>query len=142
MIKKDIKYYMGLNYPIEILKIPADEGGGYYACIPQLGRDVFLGDGETVEEAMNNLQRVKKEWFEIYIEKGLPITEPESEDDLKYSGKLIIRIPTELHKHLSENAGKNNTSLNQYISFLLSKNSYQSEYIRERANIHRKKKVV
>ncbi len=56
---------MGLNYPIEILKIPADEGGGYYACIPQLGRDVFLGDGETVEEAMNNLQRVKKEWFEI-----------------------------------------------------------------------------
>jgi antitoxin HicB len=72
-MNKDLKYYMRMKYPIEITKIPADEGGGYSVCIPKLGRNVFLADGETLVEALKNLEEIKKEWFEYYIDHSLDI---------------------------------------------------------------------
>ena len=47
-MKKDLKYYLSLNYPVEMIQIPADEGGGFSVCIPQLGRSAFIADGETL----------------------------------------------------------------------------------------------
>ena len=35
-MKKDLNYYLSLNYASEISVIPEDEGGGYLACIPLL----------------------------------------------------------------------------------------------------------
>jgi len=43
----------------------------YIACIPQLGRFAFIGDGETEQEAIDALKEVKKNMFEIYIEKDI-----------------------------------------------------------------------
>jgi len=40
---------------VEVTKIPDDEGGGYSACIPLLGRNAFISDGETIDEALENL---------------------------------------------------------------------------------------
>ena len=65
-----------IDYPIEVTEISADEGGGFSACIPQLGRNVFLADGETLAEALKNLEEIKKKWFEYYFEKGIRIPEP------------------------------------------------------------------
>jgi len=75
-MKKNLEYYLNLSYTIEITKIPKDEGGGYSACIPLLGRDAFIADGETVEEALRNLDAVKKENFERMLRQGIPIKEP------------------------------------------------------------------
>jgi len=76
-MKANISYYLNLPYNIEVEKIPSDEGGGYCACIPVLGRWAFIGDGETPEEALKHLEEVKKDLFEEYIKKGIAIPEPD-----------------------------------------------------------------
>ena len=71
-MKKNPGYYMSLKYPVEIIEIDENEGGGYQASIPMLGRYAFLGDGETIEEAINNLNRNKEYLFQKYIDEGIP----------------------------------------------------------------------
>jgi antitoxin HicB len=119
-MRKDLNYYKNLSYPVEVYKIPDDEGGGYSACIPQLGRYAFLADGESPDEAVSNLEEVKKDLFEEYLERGIPIPEPILEDEEEYSGKFIIRIPKQLHRQIALRAKKESVSLNQYVTHLLS----------------------
>ena len=113
---KNLEYYMALPYRIEIHPIPEEEGGGYESCIPELGRYAVVGDGETIEEALANLETTKKDRLSAYLEEGLIIPEP---DEAAYSGKFVIRIPKYLHRELVLNAKENGVSLNQFITALL-----------------------
>lgn len=126
-MKKDRDYFMNLNYPIEIQNIEKNEGGGFSASINILGKYAFCGDGETVEEAIRDLDVIKKDLFEKYLKKGISIPEPTKTTPKKYSGKFIIRIPSMLHRHLSEEAKRNNTTLNQYCIYLLSREFYSEK---------------
>ena len=51
---------------IEIESIPEEDGGGFTAYIPELGRYTIVGDGQTKEKAVESLQKIKeimfKEW--------------------------------------------------------------------------------
>lgn len=119
-LEKAINYYMSLPYKIEVERIPPGEGGGFSASIPQLGRNAFLGDGETPEEAIRMLTEVQREIFIDYIKAGVEIPEPERKDE-EYSGKFVIRVPKYLHKELVDEAKKNRVSLNQFVLSLLAK---------------------
>lgn len=78
---KSLDYYLGLKYEIKTEKILDDEGGGWSAWIPLLGKYFCLGDGETEEEeAIENLMKWRIECFKILLQQGYPIPEPE---DLK-----------------------------------------------------------
>ena len=116
--KKDINYYMKLKYKIEVAPIPEEDGGGYEARIPQLGREAFRGYGETIEEALDHLEIVKRDLFESYLKDGVPIPEPEKEEG-RYSGRILLRVPIYLHKELSELARKEDISLNQLLNHLI-----------------------
>ena len=48
------------DYPITLSPIPADEGGGYMATIPDLPGCV--ADGETVEEAVAEARDAFEAW--------------------------------------------------------------------------------
>lgn len=120
-MKNDLKYYLTLNYSIEITKIPNDEGGGYCACIPLLGRNAFLSDGETIDEALKNLEIIKEENFSRMLEKGIPIPEPQELKEEEFSGKFLVRVPKELHRELVRNSQKNGISLNQYVQYIITK---------------------
>jgi predicted RNase H-like HicB family nuclease len=74
--KKNLKYYLSLVYPIELVQIPEDEGGGFSVSIPQLGRHAFIADGSTVEEALANLNSLKAESFQRMLSEGIEIPEP------------------------------------------------------------------
>ena len=90
-----------LDYPVEIRAIPVELGGGYSACIPCLGRWTFFADGETPEEALANLDKVKAVLFEDMKEHGkeIPAPPPLPEDQVEeYSGKILLRLPKDLHK--------------------------------------------
>ncbi|MDI6736133.1 MAG: type II toxin-antitoxin system HicB family antitoxin, partial [bacterium] len=65
-MNKDINYYMNLKYPIKITPILEEEGGGYCAEIPDLYG--CLGDGETIEESLRNLEDVKYTTIELLLE--------------------------------------------------------------------------
>lgn len=85
IMKKDIDYYMKLKYKIKIIHIPKNLGGGFNASIPQLGEYAFIGDGETEEEALKDLEETKREYFQDYIKKGIEIPEPEVEEQANAS---------------------------------------------------------
>ena len=125
-MEKDLKYFMSLNYPLELIKIAEEDGGGYSASIPMLGKYAFVGTGNTPEEAIDSLNSIKEYLFKDYILKNIPIIEPniQNEDEKDYSGKFILRIPKELHRFLSIEANKNNTTLNQYCLYILTRKSF------------------
>lgn len=139
-MKKNLKHYLNLEYPVEIKKIPQEEGGGYSTSIPQLGKYAFVGDGETVEEALANLNEIKTYLFGKYLEQGIPIPEPEKEEEKEYSGKFLLRVPKELHRFLALEAKRNGTTLNQYCLYLLTRKSFlrgiQDDLSEVKENIH------
>ena len=109
---KNLKYYMRLKYPTQLTEIPAEDGGGYLIEIPLLKGCV--SDGETVTEALKNIEEAKEEWFTYMLENNLSIPEPA--DISKYSGKFVVRIPKSLHKTISEQSRMEGLSLNQYVA--------------------------
>jgi predicted RNase H-like HicB family nuclease len=113
---KDLNYYLGLNYEIKLRQLSEDEGGGWFAEIPALPG--CMSDGETIEEAVRNLEDAKKIWIETCVALGRRVPEPAAES---FSGQLRIRMPKSLHKALSEKAKEENVSLNQYIVYQLAR---------------------
>ena len=122
-MKKDLEYYMNLNYPVEILKIPEDEGGGFSASIPQLGKYTYVAHGDTIKEAIENLNQTKKYFFERDLNEGIRIPEPVTDDISDFSGKFVLRMSRSLHMKLKRQADENNISMNQWIVELLSARS-------------------
>jgi len=116
--------HKALDYPVEIRVIPGELGGGYSACIPCLGRWTFFADGETPEEALAHLEEVRVALFEDMVERGKEIPAPPplpEEQDEEYSGKLLLRLPRDLHREVAEMAAANNSSVNQYIATALAR---------------------
>ena len=79
-MRKDLNYYLDLPYKIEIVPISDSDGGGFTAHLPQIGRYAIVGDGETIEDAITDLHRVKKARFAEYLGKGVEIPEPLVDD--------------------------------------------------------------
>ncbi len=117
--KKDLNYYLNLDYKIVVEKIPEESGGGFEAYIEKLGKYTCNGNGETREEAIQDLLEFKDELMKRWYAKGYDIPEPEKE---KFSGRFTVRVPIELHKRLHESCKRENVSFNQYIVYLIGKN--------------------
>ena len=118
MSTNNLDYFMTLPYRIELQEISQDLGGGFSVCIPSLGRYAVHADGETVLEALEKLEEIKRDRLAAYLEAGVTIPEPEKEEN--FSGKFVLRIPKYLHRELSIKARQNNVSLNQFVASLLS----------------------
>ena len=112
-MRGSIKYHMGLRYKINLEPIPDEEGGGYVASIPELGEKAFRAEGDSAKEALFNLEEVKRDLFQDYLNSGVTIPEPKR--PLGYSGKFVVRIEPRWHKHAAEMAELRGESLNQYV---------------------------
>jgi antitoxin HicB len=120
-LKKNIDYYLGLPYTIELIQEPL---GGYYVGIKELKGCMTTADDSEV--ALSEIQELMKEWLEIALEENLPIPEPRGVD--QFSGKFNLRIPKTLHRQLIEAAEDEGVSLNQYCNYILAESvgSYQA----------------
>lgn len=116
--EKNLNYYISLHYPIEVLPFDSEDGLMYEACIPQLGRYAFTGIGETADQAIESLNKIKGELFSQMIEEGKDIPEPEDPEE-DFSGKLLLRMDKSLHKELALVARNKNISLNKQINEIL-----------------------
>ena len=112
---KDLNYYMGLPYRIEIIR--EQEEGGYVLHCPELSGCITCG--ETIQEGLEMLQDAKKCWFTACLEDGVSIPEPARLED--YSGQFKLRLPKSLHKQLAQRSSEEGVSMNQYCVYLLSK---------------------
>ncbi|MBZ4687474.1 MAG: hypothetical protein PWQ96_2389 [Clostridia bacterium] len=124
---KDINYYLTLNYEIKLRKLTPEEGGGWLAEIPLLPG--CMSDGETPEDAINNVIDAKKTWIEACLELGRPIPEPADDN---YSGQLRLRMPKSLHRTLAEKAKEEKISLNQYINYQLARGVGYNDKLEQR----------
>lgn len=115
-MNKNLEYYMQLNYPVEINKISEEDGGGFFASIPMLNG--CMSDGETIDEAYQNIEEAKKEWLTSMLERKLPIPEPAIANS--FSGKFVVRVPKSLHRLLAAQAEREGISLNQFVANSLS----------------------
>jgi antitoxin HicB len=104
--------YIDLPYKI-LLTADEDEDGhqGWVAEVLELPG--VLSQGETIEEAAENVRDAMAGWLSVAIEDGKPIPRPR---DTSYSGRFLIRIPASLHARLTELAELEGVSLNQFVS--------------------------
>ena len=102
--------------PYTIILEKWDEGKEPYwvARIAELPHCLIHGD--TPEEAVRELEEVKKDWIKSNLRRGLTIPEPRPR---KYSGQIRLRISPSLHQLLSYRAETEGMSLNQYMATAL-----------------------
>ena len=107
------------NYPVQVLALASDLGGGYEATFPLLARSV-VGYGQTRQEAVDDLLESIPAFIEAINETGrnLPATEaPKSWDE--FSGKFNVRVPKVLHAKLARLADEQGVSLNSIVQSTL-----------------------
>lgn len=107
-----LEYYMNLPYTIKLIR---EEAGGYFIEIEELPG--CMSQGETREEALENIEDAKRVWLESMLKKKQAIPEPDITKE--YSGKFLVRIPSSLHRRIARLAKKEGVSLNQMVLTLL-----------------------
>jgi antitoxin HicB len=70
------EYYLNLPYRLEIIPLPKDEGGGYYAHYTDFAIGTAHGDGATIEEAAKEALLSLELTLEDMLEQNLSIPEP------------------------------------------------------------------
>ena len=75
-----------------------------------------VGQGETVEEAISELEENEREWIATAKECGIAIPEVPVDASQEYSGKLTVRIAPGIHRDAARIAKAEKVSLTQYIS--------------------------
>jgi predicted RNase H-like HicB family nuclease len=111
--RKPLQYYFDLKYAVTVEPCPE---GGYFVQIVDLPG--CYSQGETVEEAMEMIEEARKLWMESKYEDGNEIPLPSNQ--IEYSGKFNVRVPSSLHRKLAGLAVKEGVSLNQYVVYALS----------------------
>ena len=112
----NVQDYLKLPYNIIIRHVTDESGSYYFATVLEL--DGCMSDGESPEEACNNIHEAMEGWIETRLESGFPVPAPFDAD--KYSGKFVVRLPKSLHARLAIEAAKEGVSLNQYTLYKLS----------------------
>lgn len=75
MMKKELNYYMSLNYLTEFQKILEDDGEAYYRItVPTLPGLIAYSD--SIEKGRNELEEAKKAWFSSCLRRNIEIPEP------------------------------------------------------------------
>ena len=95
-------------YPVQVRRLPADEGGAWIAEVPDLPG--CLSDGATQEEAFANVRGAIVSWIEAAEDLGREVPPPSGNET--YSGQWRVRTPKSLHRRLAERAKAEGVSLN------------------------------
>ncbi len=114
-----LEYYLSLKYPITLIP----EAVGYSVEIKDLLGCISQGD--TLEEALTMLEDAKFAWVKVNLELGNLIPLPATQK--KFSGRFVVRLPSNLHQRLAEQAEQNNVSLNQMVATLLAEQSAKAQ---------------
>ncbi|MFC0188246.1 toxin-antitoxin system HicB family antitoxin [Fictibacillus aquaticus] len=125
---KELSYYQELEYKIEINPLSEEDGGGWLASHPDLNG--CIADGESPEEAINNLKDAKTIWLMTAIKRGIEIPVPKHTVE-EYSGKFTLRLPKSLHRELAETSREEGISLNQYLLSVISQRFSQKNLLNE-----------
>ena len=85
---KNLNYYLNLDYEIIIRKIPKEDGGGYFAYYKDFKG--IMGDGETADEAIEDVKSAFACYLEIALENNEEIKKPSY---LMKTKRINITVP-------------------------------------------------
>ncbi len=85
---KNREYYLNLDYEIVVRKLTVEDGGGYFSYYKDF--QGVMGDGESVEEALDDVKSAFGCYLEVALEKSEDINEP---SHLSKSKRINITIP-------------------------------------------------
>jgi predicted HicB family RNase H-like nuclease len=113
---RELGQFLGLPYHITLVR---DEGGGekesWTARVEELpgceARD------ETADGAARAVSKAMEDWLAAALEKGAAVPEPRRTPS--HSGRLVLRIPQDLHAQLAHKADREEVSLNGLITGML-----------------------
>ncbi|MBQ2999396.1 MAG: type II toxin-antitoxin system HicB family antitoxin [Clostridia bacterium] len=103
-----------MKYPFTVYKTKVENHEFWIAESPLLNGCV--GQGDTQEEAILELQMNEEEWLATAIEYGIDIPEVPCEAIRECSGKFTVRCSPAVHRRAVELAEKQGISLNQYVN--------------------------
>ena len=103
-----------MEYPFEVFYTCVEGYFFWVAKCPSLKGCV--GQGDTIDEALAELEENEKSWLETAAEVGIDIPPVPTTEEISFSGKFTVRSSTLVHKEASENAKKQGISLNQYVN--------------------------
>ena len=95
-----------LGYRVEMWP---DDDGQYTAIAPDFGPNVSAF-GDTPEEALEQIAGAIEAAIEVYEEEGWELPTPK-----RFSGKLVLRMPQQLHRRLARQANSEGVSLNTLL---------------------------
>jgi len=100
-----------LAAPYARILVP-DEEGGYSAEVLEFPG--CFAEGDTAEEAVENLERAAESWLIACVERGIDVPKPLT--NYEASGKFALRLPRTLYARATKAAAREGVSLNQFIS--------------------------
>ena len=90
----------------------SEEDGEFVGLCAEFPKLSWLATGP--EEALKGIRAVVKDCIEDMVESGEDVPKPIA--IRKYSGKFMVRIPPEVHRHLAVEAAESGVSLNRIAS--------------------------
>jgi len=103
-----------MRYPFRVYQTQVDAHVFWVAECPVLKG--CIGQGDTLEEAIAELETNEQSWIEVAQEYGIEIPAIPVEQVNSFSGKLTLRVAPYVHREAAELAKRQNISLNQYIN--------------------------
>ena len=88
-----------------------NETGGYLAEVLELPG--CISEGETPDEAIENLEDAMRGWLQVALEDGQRIPEPLEAGE--YNGRILLRVPRSVHARCVRLAEADGVSLNQWL---------------------------
>lgn len=96
-MKKNLDYYMNLDYEIIVKKVKPEDGGGWFAYYKDFKG--VMGDGEGADEALKSAQGAFKALVTAMLESKESIAEPNEADK---SLRINISMPERLVKKIDD----------------------------------------
>jgi predicted RNase H-like HicB family nuclease len=112
--KKDLKYYLGLNWSYTIEQ--SSHKGKKFFIIRVKELPGVRTDSKTIEQGMIDIREAMTATIELYLEQGDPIPEPIKKEEFK--GNISYRTTSERHYFLAKLAQQHHVSMNKALDMI------------------------
>ncbi len=119
--KSKLREYLAMSWHFAIEASEWEGEKGYWAWVSELPNCSTFG--YTQSEALSSVAEMLPVYLEAAVQSNASIPEPESREPTmdEMGGTIVLRIPKSLHYGLKQAANTENTSLNQFALYALTK---------------------
>ena len=103
-----------MKYPYDVYRMKVEDHIFWVAESKDLKGCV--GQGETMAEAVSELEVNEEDWLTAAKEFNIPIPEPSINEPVKYSGKITLRISPFVHERVTKAANAQGISINAFLN--------------------------